>query len=209
MNSTIDQKIDESIAQIDYFLKKLPPVKAKLYGYAFPNISITDLKQTGGGLTYANIDIDVRKDPAEYTQAGKIKEFKVLHDYWTWAVKEQLKEEGMLYTVKSAALLEFKENIINNYSSQDEETVDNLAAIIDETIDALKDAKEQEQETDMYHVLPPSLRKLDPALKKASSIRIAKLVSGLIFDPDNYERLKNIRPKDSCTFSFLKQVLYE
>ena len=210
MTDTIEKMVDDSIAQISYFIRRLPPVKAKLSSFTFPNISITDLRQTGGGLKYATVDIDVKKEPVIYKQDGKYKEFKILHEYWAWAVKRQLKREGMLNTVKAASLVEFRDNIIDNYASQDKETVDNLTGIIDETIEALQQAREQENETDMYHVPPNALRELDPVLKNASSIRIAKLVSELMFNPENYEKLKQLKLKgEPCSFRMLKEILYE
>ena len=209
MNSTIDQKIDDSIVQIDFFVKKLPWQPADLNGYVFPSINITDMKDIDG-INYANIDIEVKKDPVLYTQKGKHKRFNTLQEYWTWAVKKQLKKPGLTYTTKAASLLEFKQNIIQNFAKKNKNTVDSLTGVIDEAIEELAKTKEIEKETDIYHVPKQSLRVLDPKLKNAYSIRISGLISEMIFNPKNYEILDQLNQgKQSCRFKFTKQIIYE
>ena len=209
MNSTIDQKIEDSIVQINFFLRKLPFKQVDLNGYIFPNISITDMKDLDG-IKYATVDIDVAKDPVLYKQGDEHKRFETVQEYWNWAVKKQLKKPGLTYTTKAASLLELRQNIIHNFSDKHKQTVDSLTGVIDEAIEGLKKTKEQEKEQDIYHVPMHSLKDLDPQLNGAYSIRIAGLISEMIFNPENYEVLDQLnKGKTSCTFKFTKQIIYE
>jgi hypothetical protein len=209
MNSTIDQKIEDSIVQINFFLRKLPFKQVDLNGYVFPNISITDMKDIDG-IKYATVDIDVAKDPVLYKQGDEHKRFETVQEYWNWAVKKQLKKPGLTYTTKAASLLELRQNIIHNFSDKHKQTVDSLTGVIDEAIEDLKKTKEQEKEPDIYHVPMHSLKDLDPQLNGAYSIRIAGMVSEMIFNPENYEVLNQLnKGKTSCNFKFTKQIIYE
>jgi len=114
MNNTIDQKIEDSIVQINFFLRKLPFKQVDLNGYIFPNISITDMKELDG-INYAAVDIEVAKDPVIYKQGDEHKRFETVQEYWNWAVRKQLKKPGLTYTTKAASLLELRQNIITNF----------------------------------------------------------------------------------------------
>lgn len=209
MNGTIDQKIDESIKQINYFIRKLPFVAADLNGYIFPSISITGMGEIDG-INYADIDVEVKKEPVLYRQGGQYKRFTTLHEYWNWAVRRQLKKPELTCTTKAASLLELRQNILANFTKDNKQTVKKLTGIIDETIENLAKTKAQEKEQEIYHVPKQALKDLDPKLKNAYSIRIADFVSEMIFNPENYKLLDQLnKGKQSCKFKFTKRIIYE
>lgn len=215
MESTIEQRVEDAIAQIDHFLRKVPVKNACPQVYVFPSISITDVRQTGSGMKYATIDVEIAKDDEIYTEYGQIKKFKNVQDYWDMAAKTHLKNPGLSYTYKAIVLSDLKKNIIEQYQGTDHETVKNLCGILDEAIQNINEIRGNEKEIDAYQVPLKSIKKLDPAIKGACSIRIQRLVSELFLNPQYAEKIAQhekegkLTAKTPAQIRLLLPIIYE
>jgi len=216
-NSTIDDKINDAIRQVDFFIRRIPPKGTdKIEMYGFPLISITDVDKIDD-ITTAQIYIEVTKEPICYRVEGEdeLKAFKNLRDYWNWSTKAHMKREGLSYATKIASLMHFKENVINNYQKTHGDVVRNIVGIVDETLEELDAVRKEESEVDWYQVPLHNLLRIDPDYVYAHSIRVAGLISELFLNPNNYEKIKQhdregkLTRKEPCKFRMTRQIIIE
>lgn len=213
----LGRKIDDAIRQIEFFLAKLPERKNTIVVHILPHVSITDVHRTGGGMTYARVEVEVVRDPARYKIQGedRYEVYDSIPFYWTWSAKYHLKSENLTQTVKAVSLMEFKMNLQANYAETHEEIVRDMARILDEAIGTLVRAKEEDKEVDLYRVPPHTLSMLDPNISGVRTISVAKLREDLFLNPGNLGKLLQqareggLTAEKPCRFRLLRQVLYE
>jgi hypothetical protein len=187
----------------------------KLTQYTVPSLSVTDLETTGDGGTLAQIEVDIRKDPAKYRQGDEFRLYKDFKQYWNLGAKYHLRKKNLSMASKAVILLQMKRNLVRNFRESNPLAVERLSVIIDHLFQDLMEARAEIGEIDSFSVRLDTLKKRDPKLAGIHSLKIIRFHKGIFLNGRNWDKLLAHEEAGQfdrglfCRFKLARQIVYE
>ncbi len=224
MNDALEMRIMNAVQEIEYHLKQLPVMpNPAIQRYTFPKLEISDVTKISEEKTMAKITAHIGKAEMIYwrTETVNGKEEPTTwhtHDsidsYWDLGVRFQVIRPDISNTEKAIILLQFRQNMIDNYQETHPETVGAITGAVDELYEHLLAARSNEKETDSYSNMD-SMDIKDPKIKDAKKIKIINLLKGIALDEKNSAKIKQheqegkFSKKEELVIPIYRQIVYE
>lgn len=199
MNTNMETRISNALREIEHYLRPLPVMpNPAIQRYTFPKLEISDVTEISEEKTMAKITAHIGKAEMIYwptkivngkEELGQWRTHDSIDEYWDIGVKFQVIRPNIPNTEKAIILLQFRQNMIDNYQETHPETVNAITGAVDELYERLLAARSNEKETDSYSNMD-SMDIKDPKIKDAKKIKIINLLKGLFLDANNAAKIK-------------------
>ncbi len=198
---TLDQRIENAMAEVEYHLKKLDldrPVRLLDYvmsevlvnkfsppeehGPAIAQITVSTITEV---LTYDQVS---RDETGAMTQLVP-KECETLRQYWDGFLKNALKNKSTEYCMRALFTLEFIENIRRNTDTDEWKLEEDIVRSAEELYNLFAEASNERNEEDWCPVKRGTIKTEAPELKNAHSIQIRNLVKNIFLNKEVYGQI--------------------
>lgn len=198
---TLDQRIENAIAEVEYHLKKLDIDKpARLLDYVMLNVLVNKFSPPEEhGPAIAQITVSTITEVLTYGQVSRDetgamtqlvpKECETLREYWDHFLKNALKNKSKEYCLRALFTLEFIENIRRNTDTNQWKLEKNIVRSAEELYDIFAEASNEKNEEDWCPVKRGTIKAEAPELKNIHSIQIRNLVKNIFLNKKVYEQL--------------------